>query len=213
MVPPNRLQPAPLFFSGILSPDHRRAPHPRCTRTPGAATRTCWTAGSRGGGSGGGTRRPGPRSRSPRASWSPSRAWALARLGPRLRSAKLLRLATALALSGFLHACASYTQLGPTRPLRGPFCFFVLRAAGVAAETLLARFLGAGEGVWRRLSVGVCACVVLIVWRRCRWTILRGTGCGCTSRSLSVRCVRWGSASGAMGGGAGVGSGCICIWG
>lgn len=68
MVPPNRLQPAPLFFSGILSPNHRRAPHPGCTRTPGAATHTCWTAGSQGGGPGGGTRRSSLRSRSPRAS-------------------------------------------------------------------------------------------------------------------------------------------------
>jgi Membrane bound O-acyl transferase family len=71
---------------------------------------------------------------------------ALARLDPRSRPAKLLRLATAFALSGFLHACASYTQPGPTRLLRGPFCFFVLQAAGGGGT--------AGE-------VGVCACVVL----------------------------------------------------
>lgn len=61
-------------------------------------------------------------------------------------------------------------------------------------------------------EVGVCACVVLLR-RRFWWTILQGADCGCTSRSLSVRCVRWGSALGAMGGGAGVGSGCICIGG
>lgn len=72
---------------------------------------------------------------------------AFACLDPRSRPAKLLRLATAFALSGFLHACACYTQPGPTRPLRGPICFFAFQAAGVAAETLLARFLGAREGV------------------------------------------------------------------
>ena len=83
---------------------------------------------------------------------------ALARLDLRSRPAQLLRPAPAFAL----HACASYTQPGPTRPLRGPFCFFALQAAGVAAETLLARFLGAGEGVWRRLSVGVGRLVRLV---------------------------------------------------
>ena len=72
---------------------------------------------------------------------------ALARLDPRSRPAQLLRLATAFAFSGFLRACAGYTQPGSTRSLRGPFCFFVLQAVGVAAETLLARFLGARRGV------------------------------------------------------------------
>jgi hypothetical protein len=89
------------------------------------------------------------------------------RLDPRSRPAKPLRLATAFALSGFLHACASYTQPGPTRLLRGPFCFFAFQAAGVAAETLLVRFLGAGMGVWRRLPVGVGRLVRLVyvhVW-------------------------------------------------
>lgn len=92
---------------------------------------------------------------------------ALARLDPRSRPAKLLRLVTAFALSGFLHACASYTQPGPTRPLRGPFCFFVLQAAGVAAEMLLVRYLGAREDVWGRLPVGVGRVVRLVyvhVW-------------------------------------------------
>ncbi|OCL06743.1 hypothetical protein AOQ84DRAFT_296414 [Glonium stellatum] len=65
----------------------------------------------------------------------------LAGLGPRSLPAQFLQLLTAFALSGFLHACASYTQPGPTRPFRGPLCFFLLQALAVAAETLLVRSL------------------------------------------------------------------------
>lgn len=48
--------------------------------------------------------------------------------------AKMLQLVVAFALSGCLHACGSYTQLGDTRPLRGPFLFFVLQVFGIAGQ-------------------------------------------------------------------------------
>lgn len=57
--------------------------------------------------------------------------------------AKFLQLTVAFSLSGCLHACGSYTQLGDTRPLRGPFLFFILQIFGIsfqlAATTLLAK--------------------------------------------------------------------------
>nr|POE65167.1 hypothetical protein CFP56_34835 [Quercus suber] len=37
-------------------------------------------------------------------------------------------------LSGFLHTSGSYTQLGDTRPLKGPMVFFLLQFAGIMAE-------------------------------------------------------------------------------
>ncbi|KAK3109845.1 hypothetical protein LTR53_016471 [Teratosphaeriaceae sp. CCFEE 6253] len=44
-------------------------------------------------------------------------------------------------LSGCLHASGSYTQLGDTRPLRGPFRFFMLQAAGTLAQTTATQLL------------------------------------------------------------------------
>ncbi|CAK3939945.1 Hypothetical predicted protein [Lecanosticta acicola] len=54
---------------------------------------------------------------------------------------KLLSLFIAFALSGSLHACGSHTQLGATRPLRGPCCFFLLQPLGILAQTLLLPYL------------------------------------------------------------------------
>lgn len=48
--------------------------------------------------------------------------------------AKILQLSVAFTLSGCLHACGSYTQLGETSPIRGPFTFFVLQIFGVAFQ-------------------------------------------------------------------------------
>lgn len=48
---------------------------------------------------------------------------------------KLLSLFTAFFLSGCLHACGSYTQLGSTRPLAGPMRFFLLQALGIAVQS------------------------------------------------------------------------------
>jgi len=86
-------------------------------------------------------------------------------------------------------------------------------------ETLLARFLGVGEGVWRRLpvggtvgEVGVCACVVLSYGAVAGGQFARGglwlykpvPVSPLRALGLGVR---------GDGGGAGAGSGCICIGG
>lgn len=49
--------------------------------------------------------------------------------------ARALQLGVAFALSGSVHACGSYTMMGDTRPLRGPFAFFVLQAGGIMLQT------------------------------------------------------------------------------
>lgn len=54
---------------------------------------------------------------------------------------KALSLFVAFFLSGCLHASGSYTQLGETRPFRGPMCFFLLQACGIFAQTLLSQQL------------------------------------------------------------------------
>lgn len=46
----------------------------------------------------------------------------------------LLRVAVAFACSGLLHACASYTTLGDTRPIYGSFIFFMLQPVGIIAQ-------------------------------------------------------------------------------
>ncbi|KAL1302593.1 hypothetical protein AAFC00_002970 [Neodothiora populina] len=56
-------------------------------------------------------------------------------------AAKLLQLCVAFALSGCVHACGSYTQLGDTQPLKGPFLFFVLQVVGISAQLALTAFL------------------------------------------------------------------------
>lgn len=49
---------------------------------------------------------------------------------------RILLLTTGFVLSGYLHACGSHTQLGDTRPIRGPFVFFLVQGVGIALETL-----------------------------------------------------------------------------
>jgi hypothetical protein len=51
---------------------------------------------------------------------------------------RLVSLLVAFGLSGALHACGSYTQLGDTRPLRGPGLFFALQAVGIVVQSGLA---------------------------------------------------------------------------
>ncbi|KAK7524130.1 membrane bound O-acyl transferase family-domain-containing protein [Phyllosticta citriasiana] len=64
---------------------------------------------------------------------------------PKSTSAKLLHLVVAFTLSGFLHAAGSYTQIGDTNPLSGPFLFFELQTFGIIFQMLLIRLLrGAG---------------------------------------------------------------------
>lgn len=85
---------------------------------------------------------------------------AAARLGWERKSgkARFLQLAIAFGLSGCLHACGSFTQLGDTRPLRGPFLFFVLQIFGVAAQmgwVLALKEMGVRERVPWWLGWGV----------------------------------------------------------
>ncbi len=70
-------------------------------------------------------------------------AWVIAKLGLDRRSfsARFFQLMVAFMLSGFLHACGSYTQLPPTRPLRGPFFFFTLQPIGIVMQALLVRIM------------------------------------------------------------------------
>lgn len=49
---------------------------------------------------------------------------------------KLIGLAVAFTISGSIHACGSFTQLGDTRPIKGPFTFFLLQGAGITLEDL-----------------------------------------------------------------------------
>ena len=46
----------------------------------------------------------------------------------------LVRVFTAFICSGILHACASYTTLGSTKPMEGAFTFFALQPVGIIAQ-------------------------------------------------------------------------------
>lgn len=48
---------------------------------------------------------------------------------------KMVGVIVAFGLSGALHACGSWTQLGDTRPVRGPWSFFMLQAVGIIVQT------------------------------------------------------------------------------
>lgn len=57
------------------------------------------------------------------------------------QTGRLISLFVAFTLSGLLHACGSYTQLGDTRPIRGPFTFFFLQPFGIIAQLLVSHTL------------------------------------------------------------------------
>ena len=70
------------------------------------------------------------------------------RIDGRSEKGKIIGIITAFFLSGCLHACASYTQLGETRPLMGPMRFFMLQPAGILFQMWSNRqlnSLGVGE--------------------------------------------------------------------
>ena len=78
----------------------------------------------------------------------------------------LLRVAVAFACSGILHACASYTTLGNTRPIYGSFRFFMLQPVGIIAQRVVSGWmkswgLRARIPVWLR---GIGNLVVVAVW-------------------------------------------------
>ena len=69
--------------------------------------------------------------------------WMMSKLGMENKgiSARSLQLFVAFGLSGFLHACGSYTQLTPTRPLTGPFLFFSLQPLGIMLQKTISHSL------------------------------------------------------------------------
>lgn len=78
----------------------------------------------------------------------------------------LLRVAVAFALSGTLHACASYTTLGDTRPIYGSFVFFMLQPVGIIAQRAVSGWMKSGGlrakiPAWLR---GISNVVVVAVW-------------------------------------------------
>lgn len=78
----------------------------------------------------------------------------------------LLRVAVAFGCSGTLHACASYTALGDTRPIYGSFVFFMLQPVGIIAQRLVSGWmrskgLRAKIPAWLR---GVGNLVVVAIW-------------------------------------------------
>ncbi|KAF2254096.1 hypothetical protein BU26DRAFT_516336 [Trematosphaeria pertusa] len=58
-------------------------------------------------------------------------------MNPKSPISKLLQLIIAFGLSGFLHACGSYTCHGQTRPIMGPMRFFLLQSLAIFTEALL----------------------------------------------------------------------------
>jgi hypothetical protein len=54
---------------------------------------------------------------------------------------KVLQLFIAFALSGSIHASGSHTSIGDTRPIRGPFLFFILQPIGIIGQLVLAKIL------------------------------------------------------------------------
>lgn len=62
---------------------------------------------------------------------------------PRALSSRIISVLTAFAISGFIHACASYTAFLPSQPVSGPLAFFMLQGLGVLAQPALLKFLSA----------------------------------------------------------------------
>ncbi|KXT01436.1 hypothetical protein AC578_9546 [Pseudocercospora eumusae] len=84
----------------------------------------------------------------------------------RSQTGKLLGLLVAFFLSGCLHACGSYTQLGDTRPILGPWMFFQWQTVGVVGQMFIAKELksaGITNHVPKRIRQ-MTNFVVTIVW-------------------------------------------------
>ncbi|MCJ1257949.1 hypothetical protein MMC24_005777 [Lignoscripta atroalba] len=94
--------------------------------------------------------------------------WIEAKLGWEKRSlrGKVLGLLVAFGCSGCLHATGSFTQLGTTQPLLGPFRFFALQPLGIAVQMVGAACLKR-VGVRDKLHPWVRGCgnfVLVHVW-------------------------------------------------
>jgi len=55
-------------------------------------------------------------------------------LDRRSQPARLIQLGVAFALSGFIHASASFTTFSVSKPLAGPFTFFMLQGVGIILQ-------------------------------------------------------------------------------
>ncbi|KAL8810192.1 MAG: hypothetical protein Q9200_002777 [Gallowayella weberi] len=82
----------------------------------------------------------------------------------------VVRAMTAFTCSGLLHACASYTILGKTNPIRNSFLFFAVQPVGILAQRALSIYLkqkGYREAIppWMRRTGNV---IVVLAW--CRLT-------------------------------------------
>lgn len=64
----------------------------------------------------------------------------------------LLRVAVAFACSGILHACASYTTLGDTKPIYRSFLFFMLQPVGIMVQRVLSGWMK-NEGIRARIPI------------------------------------------------------------
>ncbi|KAI4116386.1 MAG: hypothetical protein LQ338_007724 [Usnochroma carphineum] len=94
----------------------------------------------------------------------------LLRLRKNSPSGSAARVFVAFCCSGVLHACASYTILGPTHPIRNSFAFFAVQPFGIVGQRALSVWLkenGYREAVplWMRKVGNV---VVVVAW--CLWT-------------------------------------------
>lgn len=86
----------------------------------------------------------------------------------RTQRGMVLRVAVAFACSGILHACASYTTLGKTRPMWGSFTFFMLQPVGIIGQRVVSGWMkkiGLRDKLpaWMR-QVGNFAVVVAWCW-------------------------------------------------
>ena len=64
-------------------------------------------------------------------------------LPPRSKPARIITVLVAFAVSGSIHATASYTAFLPSRPLGGPFAFFMLQGVGVLGQPAFLKYLSA----------------------------------------------------------------------
>ncbi|CAI7581994.1 unnamed protein product [Penicillium manginii] len=56
------------------------------------------------------------------------------KLAQNVQLKRMIHVVVAFSLSGFIHACGSYTQFTATRPFSGPFLFFFMQSIGVIGE-------------------------------------------------------------------------------
>ena len=86
--------------------------------------------------------------------------------GPKSQKGTLLRVVVAFACSGTLHASASYTTLGDTRPIHSAFAFFMLQPVGIIAQRLVSGWMRS-TGVRAKIPAwlrGVGNMIVVVIW-------------------------------------------------